>query len=392
MTSLSRDLALPILKNCFPEVNNVRIVNDQVEDGQRHFSSDVIRLTVEYEQDDETRRKYVVLKVPSTGVLISSFFERFDAFNKEIEMYEKVIPQINKYLDDSLSPAHLYTTDSKILVLEDLTARGYKSGEKLPLLNLHEAKGAMKTFAHFHAATHKAYTEVPHMFENFFRYFIEALDIMKVVAPWEPIVVELLRRKSHHHLIPKVEAAFMYLKKHIDKMPSILDKCRFQFVTLNHGDSRKENFMFKQSTNEVLVQFIDYQCCFISSPAYDLSIFLQSSVLANVLEAHFDELIDGYLCELNITLKKMGCASTYLRADFDQDFKMLKLFQIFGFIILCANVSPMDRQQIGNLIDSTTTSPDNTYILDACLNDEQFVLPVYGWLKYFEKSKISDEF
>lgn len=347
---------------------------------------------VEYEENHVTKRKYVVLKVPTSSAM-HSFCESLSVYDKEISMYEKVIPQMNKYLDKSLAPAHLYTSDSKILVLEDLTARGYKSGEKFPLLNFVEAKGAMKTFAHYHSASHKLFEEVPHIFENFLHSPFEEVDFMKFIDPWGPVVLELLRRKNEHQLLPKIEAAFSYFEKHKFKVSTILDKSKFKFIALNHGDSRKDNSLFKYTTNnEVQVQFVDYQTCFLASPAYDLIVFLHGSVSADVLKAHFDELVDGYLHELNARLKKLECSGTYEKADFDEDFKSLKLFSVFGFFAMCFCVSPMNRQQIEDLFAQSMADSTDIHVYDTCLNDEQFVRPVYGWLKYFEKSKILDEF
>ncbi|KAK7597948.1 hypothetical protein V9T40_014904 [Parthenolecanium corni] len=387
MASTSKDLVLSILKLCFPAADNIRIIHDQLEEGQRHLTSDVTRFIVELEQDHETRRKHVAMKIPTTSSDFLAYCERLDVYNREITMYEKVIPRINKYLDKSLAPAHLYTTDSKILVLEDLTARGYVSGEKLALLNLAETKSVMKAFAHYHSASHKLYVEDPGILENFLYSCFEGFKWMEIIAPWKSIVLELLRRKNDTRLIPKVEAAFLYLEK--EKVSTVLDRSKFKFLALNHGDSRKDNFLFKHSENQVQVQFVDYQCCFCCSPAFDISIFWPGSVSVDVLEAHFDDLIDEYLHELNADLKKLGCASTYERTDFDSDSRKLRYFSFFSFICLCVNASSMSRQDVEDMVHPSETNVPN--FLDKCLKEDQFVRPVYGLLKFFEKLKMFDE-
>ncbi|KAK7597949.1 hypothetical protein V9T40_014905 [Parthenolecanium corni] len=326
------------------------------------------------------------MKVPTSSAFFA-FYESLDFYYREIVTYEKVIPRMNMYLDKSLAPAHLYTTDSKILVLEDLTARGYVSGEKLALLNLAETKSVMKAFAHYHSASHKLYVEDPGILENFLCSCFEGLDGMKMFAPWKPVVLELLRRKNDTLLIPKVETAFLYLEK--EKISTVLDRSKFKFLALNHGDSRKDNFLFKHSENQVQVQFVDYQCCFCCSPAFDISIFWPGSVSVDVLEAHFDDLIDEYLHELNADLKKLGCASTYERTDFDNDSKKLRFFSFFSFVRLCADVSSMSRQELEDMGNPSETNV--TYFYEKCLNDDQFVRSVYGLLKFFDKSKMFDE-
>lgn len=183
----------------------------------------------------------------------------------------------------------------------------------------------------------------------------------------------------------------MSLRTDSDKIKSNLNKSNFKFVALNHGDSCKDNFLYKHSANNgVQVQFIDYQCCFWSSPAYDIIYFLNNSVSPDVLVANFDTLVDEYLRELNLRLKKLECASTYARADFDEDFKKLKIFALNSFLVLCALVSPLSLQQLMDIFTQSET--DVNRLCDLCLNDEQFVRIVYGWLKFFEKSKIADLF
>ena len=201
MTSIDKNLALDILKRCFPKADTLEIVRDTLEDGNMHFSSNIGRFTVQYEQDGKIHEKQLVLKVPVSGEMLE-MYESFNCYNREISVYTVVLPKINKYLDKSLAPAHLYTSDSKILALEDLTVRGYESGEKMPLLDLKQSRGVLKALAQFHAASHKLHGEDPHFLEDLLFTHLTCIEFMaNIIGNWEPVLVELLRRKNETSLL-----------------------------------------------------------------------------------------------------------------------------------------------------------------------------------------------
>lgn len=85
---MDNELALAILKQCFHRADHIRIVQDQVEDGQRHTTSDVTRFVVEYEKDHKIQRSHVAIKAPKRDIL--EMCEKLNIYSKEISMYETV--------------------------------------------------------------------------------------------------------------------------------------------------------------------------------------------------------------------------------------------------------------------------------------------------------------
>ncbi|KAK7597938.1 hypothetical protein V9T40_014894 [Parthenolecanium corni] len=385
MTSLDSDLMTDILKHCFPKAENIKIIRNILEDDSLslHFTSSVTQLVVEYEQDHKIHQKKLIIKVP-TSTPTFAIFESLNFFKREIGMYEKVIPRMNKYLDKTLAPAHLYTTDSQILVLEDLIARGFESGEKFQLLDLHQTKSGMKALSHFHAASHKLHLEDPNILDDLFTIHLGILEFRKKIINWGPIVLELLRRKNETHLIGIVEAAITFLKKDDDAMRAFLDRSKFKFLALNHGDARKVNFLYKYtSSSQVEAQLVDFQLSLWSSPLLDIIYFLISSASLNLIEFHFDDLINEYLDELNEKLIKINCPSTYTRSDFDTDLKALRFYLIYSVILSCSDVSPIDQKLIEDVF--ILAKADIKCLYDACLNDAKFVNIMHGRLKFCEK-------
>lgn len=392
MTPQDGELPLNVLKSCFPGAENVRIVHSALEDGNLHFTSVVTRFVVEYEQDRKTHRRHLVMKVPTSAPVVA-VCENLNFFNREICMYEEVIPLMNKYLDESLAPAHLRTTDSKILVLEDLTARGYESGEKLPALDFSRTQAVLKAFAHFHAASHKLHQENRNFRPNLFDTHVLSVEGRRIALDtWAPVVLELLKRKNETSLAAKAEQAISFLEKDDDDLRAIINQSNFKFVVLNHGDSRKDNMLLKFGPRREVegVQFIDFQANVWSSPLLDIFYFFATSVTFDEIETHLDDLIDGYLQELNGKLKKLGCASTYTRADFDEDYKILRFYIFFCALCLCHFISPLSRSQKEDII--LKPEQDIDHLCHICFNDENFVKSLYGWLKFCERSKVFDHF
>lgn len=372
---MDRDLVLNILNCCFPLADNIKIIQNILEDGNQHFTSNVTRFIVEYEQDRKIYQKYLVIKIPITSSRLFAVYDSLGIFDREIYVYEKVIPRINKYLHRSLSPAHFLTAD-KILVLEDLTTRGFRSGEKLPLLDLFQTECTMKALAHFHSASHKLCTEDPNILKNFLTSHLGELEFRKSIIKWGPIVFDLLKRKGETHLLDKVEAAISFLRKDDDEISALLDWSKFKFIVLNRGDNRKENLFFRPASyNQAEVQFIDFQMSLWSSPLRDIIYLLTTSVSVDVIETHFDDLIGGYLHELNEKLEKLNCASTYKRAEFDEDFRKLGFYLISCVVNSCLFLSPIDRKQIDDIF--VLSKSDIKDIHDVCLDDEKFVSAIY---------------
>jgi thiamine kinase-like enzyme len=76
---------------------------------------------------------------------------------------------------------------------------------------------------------------------------------------------------------------------------------------LNHGDGFLNNMMFKNAGDEKTaeVNFIDFQLSFWGSPAYDLIVFIVSSVADDVKVKHFDDIIAVYHDKLESSLRDL---------------------------------------------------------------------------------------
>lgn len=101
-----------------------------------------------------------------------SVLSQFDVYNKEIEFYSDVAPKINQKLKE-LHESELFAASigvckkRNVLILEDLSAKGYQMLAKKSGFNFIEAKAILEKIATFHAICAVLQEENPGVFANF---------------------------------------------------------------------------------------------------------------------------------------------------------------------------------------------------------------------------------
>ncbi|XP_063701312.1 uncharacterized protein LOC134831187 [Culicoides brevitarsis] len=256
----------------------------------------------------------VIAKVkPLKGTLIEEF-ETSDAFEKETLMYKVVLPSLKELLAKfavrlDFGPAliHSITSPTEVLFLEDLTETGYCTESTSLGLNFDQAKFALEKLAFMHAASAVILQKSPEALAKFdkgtfhqdyqskLHYFTEAFDY--VVEHGRDLGIDA-------SLLAKLRSLPANLTKKAIEVYN--DKNCFQ--VLNHGDFYTSNILFKYGKNGQLIDcaFVDYQNCFVGSPVIDLIYFLTTSVNADVLETHRNDLVYAYHDSLDVVLTTLG--------------------------------------------------------------------------------------
>lgn len=116
----------------------------------------------------------IIVKVAASEETMSSF-SNYNLYDKEIEFYGDIAPKINKMLKD-LSESQLLPEifgvckTKKIIILEDLTVKGYSTLAAQPGYDIPQAKAILKRMAVLHAIGAVLQQEQPNIFtisENF---------------------------------------------------------------------------------------------------------------------------------------------------------------------------------------------------------------------------------
>lgn len=115
---------------------------------------------------------HLIVKEAISDEISLEAFLQFNAYDKEIEFYEEIVPQINEKLqylgEPKLFPEPFGSCRSKnVLILEDLSVRGYGVQPTTQGFNIFQTKFILKKIALFHAVCAVLQEERPNIFANF---------------------------------------------------------------------------------------------------------------------------------------------------------------------------------------------------------------------------------
>lgn len=383
-----KDLITTVLQPCFPPAENIKIRKCFTDGIRFRYTSCTSHVEIEYSQNQHSCQKQLLLKIPNTGHSYA-FFDQYNLYRKEIEMYSKMLPHINSFVQNKILPIHYYTSDSGIFVLEDLSVQGYRVEEKRQFFDLEQCHSLLKAMAEFHGASYKVHLQIPDILEDpIFDKTILIEFRHNLIDTWEPILCELLKRNNEPHLVPRLREVMLFLKEDDEEVFSEMNRHNFTFVVLNHGDYRKDNLLLRYNDQGKVenVKIVDFQTCWWSSPVHDFLFFIIQSVQVDMVEEHFDSFVDLYLQQLNKTLQ--DCSYTYQKSEFFNDFKSQKIYMFVCLLILCLHLHQSNHEEAEDT--GMFEENDKTYSYQRCLQDELFVKTLLGWMKYCEKISAFD--
>ncbi|KAK7597931.1 hypothetical protein V9T40_014887 [Parthenolecanium corni] len=212
-SDITENFIMDILKECFPQASDIQFTDNLRTELNQNYTSDIKYLFVKYRKNNENHQIELAIKMPRQRHQ-SQFYEKLNFFNKEALVYDKMLPLVHQLLDSPLAPLHYHTTDSKILVVEDLSAQGYESRDKRNSLNLQQSYPILKTISHFHAATHKIHQSHPDLLSEPMFQRSAYIEVRRNIASaWEPILCDLLKMKNASNLIPKFAKAVSFINQ-----------------------------------------------------------------------------------------------------------------------------------------------------------------------------------
>ncbi|XP_061393308.1 uncharacterized protein LOC133328779 [Musca vetustissima] len=246
---------------------------------------------------------------------LASVLEQYDVLNTEMQMYEKVLPQMQKSLwdigdEDRLFARTLYVDYSKkTIFFEDLSVKHFVMANRLVGLDEEHMHLCLRKLAKFHASAAVLNEKLGGTLEiyqrgifnrhvNAFGGFFEA--VTKVCAEFCSTCPELgdYYTKKLLRLVPHL----------VENTTKCYDPKEGHFLTLNHGDIWTNNFMMqyaKEGKKLKDILLIDFQYCNWTSPAVDLHYLFNTSLADDLLFHKQDYLIKYYHEVLSTTLRKL---------------------------------------------------------------------------------------
>ncbi|XP_036233224.1 uncharacterized protein [Bactrocera oleae] len=352
---MNTDFFLKVLKNCEQKTSKIEIVNVSISPASMkgdHYASVIFRALLEFQVNGVRKTKSVILKtMPESDGHKKEMLGKTDIFEKEINMYTKVLPRFEKILRDSgdntvLKVPCLYSAlmPKKVIVFEDLVSAGYEVVRDRTL-NEKEVKAAYAMLAKWHAISYKINLEEPQYFDEFQRGVFNMSNIANEPFMTSGIInfVDLLRKT------PSLHAYLPYFEQ---LKPKLLESCRESYAeyrespkegacyVLSHGDFHGKNMMFKhqnESDEMVNVMLLDFQICYVGPNVNDL-IYSIYCLLDENLRLDFPALLYYYYTIFKDTLANIGFKGTsptlmQIRHQYMRH-KNLELFLLVTFLPL----------------------------------------------------------
>lgn len=132
--------------------------------------------------------------------------------------------------------------------------------------------------------------------------------------------------------------------------------------TIIHSDFWINNFLFRKENGKVVdIKFVDFQNYLFMSPLRELTFFLFLNLRLDVMEHHFDALINFYYDSFVSVLKKMKCdVLPYSRDEFNERLK-IDAFKEFPHIPLMLSITNLEAKteavSVQNVIVSKSMCP-----------------------------------
>ncbi|XP_066142775.1 uncharacterized protein [Euwallacea fornicatus] len=296
------------------------------EDKIEQYGSDIAFIDISAETFEAEKREYnLVLKYGHTQKNVRNKVPVTEGFRREIEVYSKLIPCFQKFLDEKNLPSlsilpkcflTKFSESDEIIVLENLKKQGYHTYNRKSPMNKSHIKKVLETYAQWHALSFaledqndQDYQDIkndflPNPWQGYLRNQLgELIDI------GQETLYAILEANGENNLLMKYKQKIGHAKARTVLM-DLMDMEESASVVL-HGDCWNNNFLFKYQDNDrkksicTKVALIDFQMTSLRSPIFDLS-YLIYTVASKKELRHFKQLIEHYYFHLANHIRALG--------------------------------------------------------------------------------------
>ncbi|XP_059620761.1 uncharacterized protein LOC132264538 [Phlebotomus argentipes] len=302
---LNQDLLQKALRN-YESDNTLLVTECNIVPATKpgdNFASVVYRAHLAFtsKKNSSPEKLSVIIKVkPFVDGLKKEMMGEVPFFETEIEMYTKVLPEMQRLLtqtgdSDIIAPNIIYHgLNPDFVIFEDIAKYGYVA--KHDALNYDSTVQVITKLAKLHALS----------------YYIQNESILDLTTFDKGLITDGIGEKME--FIPQSFNTFIEGVKSYGKYDVIVEKLKavqpfffdklgavykanpnnFGFNVLNHGDFHIRNLMFRFNDEGIEhVSFIDFQICFWGTPAVDLYYILYAMASSKARERQ-EELLRIY--------------------------------------------------------------------------------------------------
>ncbi|XP_037714887.1 uncharacterized protein LOC119558551 [Drosophila subpulchrella] len=319
------------------------------EKGQNYMSL-MTRIHVDYQQSDGLvqKRSYIVKQALSENVPQAKVFVEYDVYNREMDMYEFVLPKMKELLQEAglkgkiAADAVAVDREYSTMILEDLSQYNYVNADRVKQLDLAHTKLTLEMLAKFHAASIILIQRHPKLLSKCFNTHFFSRDKEGYTEVYQGVFRAFLRfideqpdlKRSYGDKLEKLHNFIM------EYGARVFEVNEEELQTLIHGDCWTTNIMFQYDNagNPRKAVAIDFQFSNCTSPAIDLHHFFTVSLREEFQDME-SELVDKYYSDLKANLEKLSYTGlfpslTEFRLQFERRRFMTLLSHLFKPVII----------------------------------------------------------
>ncbi|KAJ9585240.1 hypothetical protein L9F63_002940 [Diploptera punctata] len=302
-------------------------------DSNDFFTSSLHRVTVNLKSG---RSEHLIVKKLIDREGDGRLFAESSMFSRETYMYSVVLPKLQEMLNKAFPgcepiAAKYVCSSTGVLVLEDLSASGFKVLDRMAGVDLHNSLLVMRCLARFHAASVILYEQEPELFEPFMDTVFNEEPIQKLQGPFFKGMSTLLAEEVENWPGFGERYAKKFREMSGEMIKLVVEGARRheeRFNVLTHDDIWTSNLMFRPPDS---IRLIDFQMPHYASPGNDLQMFLTMSVADDVRHNHFDTLMKEYHTTLCDTLTALSYQHKLLTLE--ELYEEYKKSALYGFVI-----------------------------------------------------------
>jgi len=224
------------------------------EKGQNYMSL-MTRIHVDYQQSDGLvqKRSYIVKQALSENVPQAKVFVEYDVYNREMDMYEFVLPKMKELLQEAglkgkiTADAIAVDREYSTMILEDLAEYNYVNADRVKQLDLAHTKLTLEMLAKFHAASIILIQRHPKLLSKCFYTHFFSRDKEGYTEVYTGVFGAFLRfineqpdlKRNYGNKLEKLHSFIM------EYGARIFEVNEEELLTLIHGDCWTTNIMFQ---------------------------------------------------------------------------------------------------------------------------------------------------